>query len=200
MASHAPVRSELARSFVAFRTVVAHLSPDSYPPPPIPLLSPSPTPERRSSFCRAAFAGRAFHLCVSPSIHPSIHASGGVWDTCRDADGQEDVLVIDLLSLKDGLLLPTSLSAILCGPFCSPDVLKLGGWGGRLLICFADLLYVLRYHRMETKTCLNIAPGSGCCRAWPETMAELNCFVFVSGPHHGCAQRPHRQPVSSFSV
>ena len=35
--------------------------------------------------------------------------------------------MIDLLSLKDGLLLPRSLSAILCGPFGSPDVLKLGG-------------------------------------------------------------------------
>lgn len=52
--------------------------------------------------------------------HPSIRR------VCRDPDGQEDVLVIDLLSLKDGLLLPRSLSAILCGPFGSPDVLKLG--------------------------------------------------------------------------
>ncbi|CBN77494.1 3\'-5\' exonuclease family protein [Ectocarpus siliculosus] len=44
----------------------------------------------------------------------------------RDADGEEDVLVIDLLSLKDGLLLPESLSEALSGPFGSPNVVKLG--------------------------------------------------------------------------
>lgn len=68
--------------------------------------------------------------CTHQSIHPSLHPSGG--RLFRDAGGQEDVLVIDLLSLKDGLLLPRSLSAILCGPFGSPDVLKLGGMGALL--------------------------------------------------------------------
>eukprot|EP00904_Undaria_pinnatifida_P003919 jgi/Undpi1/13528/HiC_scaffold_8.g03187.m1 len=44
----------------------------------------------------------------------------------RDARGEEDVVVIDLLSLKDGLRLPQVLNEALAGPFASPSVLKLG--------------------------------------------------------------------------
>ncbi|CAM9877955.1 unnamed protein product, partial [Laminaria digitata] len=44
----------------------------------------------------------------------------------RDAQGEEDVVVIDLLSLKDGLRLPQILNVALAGPFASPEVLKLG--------------------------------------------------------------------------
>lgn len=80
----------------------------------------------------AAVLGRSVVMSIDTETQPSFavgewHPTSLLQVATRDADGEEDVLVIDLLSLKDGLLLPESLSEALSGPFGSPNVIKLGG-------------------------------------------------------------------------
>ena len=118
-ASHGKIGSGLAPRLVAVRTVVAYSV--------VSMSTPGRESFRRPFFCGTDVVGRRFvflgscHLSIQRRV---IH---------RDSDGQEDVLVIDLLSLKHGLALPRSLSAILNKPFGSPDVLKLGGVGAAIL-------------------------------------------------------------------
>ncbi|CAB1101408.1 unnamed protein product [Ectocarpus sp. CCAP 1310/34] len=80
----------------------------------------------------AAVLGRSVLMSVDTETQPSFavgewHPTSLLQVATRDANGEEDVLVIDLLSLKDGLFLPESLSEALSGPFGSPSVVKLGG-------------------------------------------------------------------------
>lgn len=44
----------------------------------------------------------------------------------RDARGEEDVILLDLLALQDGLRLPPAVANVLHGPFGSASVFKLG--------------------------------------------------------------------------
>ncbi|CAN0097226.1 unnamed protein product, partial [Ectocarpus sp. 4 AP-2014] len=82
----------------------------------------------------ASVLRRSVLMSIDTETQPSFavgewHPTSLLQVATRDADGEEDVLVIDLLSLKDGLLLPESLSEALSGPFGSPSVVKLAGVG-----------------------------------------------------------------------
>lgn len=44
----------------------------------------------------------------------------------RDASGEDNVIVLDLLALQDQLRLPEALNQVLGGPFGSPSIPKLG--------------------------------------------------------------------------
>lgn len=108
----------------------------------------------------------SFHLIHThtPSVRPFVRSVAFLVCIClprgvphRDEMGEEDVVVIDLLSLKDGLRLPEGLSAVLSGPFASPDVFKLG-----------------------TRTSLGVGAGDTCERRWGKTTA-VRTYVRTAG-------------------
>ena len=87
----------------------------------------------RLAFVLSACLSIPLYACPSVCmfVHPSVclpvmSVCPPPYPTLRDARGEEDVVVIDLLSLKDGLRLPQVLNEALAGPFASPSVLKLG--------------------------------------------------------------------------